>query len=164
MDCQTTGSRPAPMDGRARGRQRSVALGDRQGDAEIVFGRATPGMFLRRPPIHAETYWQQCLARRYAGLRPAGVPNLVVPAEGIEPPTFGLQNRCSTAELSRHSPLLALPHHQITSPKRPQRDIADVPSDACKRAQVALPRRTAQRLAAAAAQAIALSLDWQSKK
>jgi hypothetical protein len=26
-----------------------------------------------------------------------------VPAEGIEPPTFGLQNRCSTAELSRHS-------------------------------------------------------------
>ena len=25
----------------------------------------------------------------------------VVPAEGIEPPTFGLQNRCSTAELSR---------------------------------------------------------------
>jgi hypothetical protein len=26
---------------------------------------------------------------------------LLVPAEGIEPPTFGLQNRCSTAELSR---------------------------------------------------------------
>ena len=25
----------------------------------------------------------------------------VVPAEGIEPPTFGLQNRCSTAELIR---------------------------------------------------------------
>ena len=25
----------------------------------------------------------------------------VVPAEGIEPPTFGLQNHCSTAELSR---------------------------------------------------------------
>lgn len=24
-----------------------------------------------------------------------------MPAEGIEPPTFGLQNRCSTAELSR---------------------------------------------------------------
>jgi hypothetical protein len=88
----------------------------------------------------------------------------VVPAEGIEPPTFGLQNRCSTAELSRHSPLLALPHHQITSPKRPQRDFADVPSDACKRAQVALPPHTAQRFAAAAAQAIALSLDWQSKK
>jgi hypothetical protein len=27
----------------------------------------------------------------------------MVPAEGIEPPTFGLQNRCSTAELSRHA-------------------------------------------------------------
>ncbi len=29
------------------------------------------------------------------------VPRELVPAEGIEPPTFGLQNRCSTAELSR---------------------------------------------------------------
>ena len=28
---------------------------------------------------------------------------LLVPAEGIEPPTFGLQNRCSTAELSRQA-------------------------------------------------------------
>jgi hypothetical protein len=26
----------------------------------------------------------------------------MVPGEGIEPPTFGLQNRCSTAELTRH--------------------------------------------------------------
>ena len=26
-----------------------------------------------------------------------------MPAEGIEPPTFGLQNRCSTAELSRQA-------------------------------------------------------------
>ena len=25
----------------------------------------------------------------------------MVPDEGIEPPTFGLQNRCSTAELTR---------------------------------------------------------------
>jgi len=25
----------------------------------------------------------------------------LVPDEGIEPPTFGLQNRCSTAELIR---------------------------------------------------------------
>ncbi len=25
----------------------------------------------------------------------------MVPGEGIEPPTFGLQNRCSTAELNR---------------------------------------------------------------
>ena len=29
--------------------------------------------------------------------------NYLVPAEGIEPPTFGLQNRCSTAELSRQN-------------------------------------------------------------
>jgi hypothetical protein len=29
------------------------------------------------------------------------VLDFLVPAEGIEPPTFGLQNRCSTAELSR---------------------------------------------------------------
>jgi hypothetical protein len=27
----------------------------------------------------------------------------VVPAEGFEPPTNGLQNRCSTPELSRHA-------------------------------------------------------------
>jgi hypothetical protein len=27
----------------------------------------------------------------------------MVPDEGIEPPTFGLQNRCSTAELIRQS-------------------------------------------------------------
>ena len=27
-----------------------------------------------------------------------------VPGEGIEPPTNGLQNRCSTAELTRHYP------------------------------------------------------------
>jgi hypothetical protein len=32
---------------------------------------------------------------------PLEVTAYVVPAEGIEPPTFGLQNRCSTAELSR---------------------------------------------------------------
>ncbi len=29
----------------------------------------------------------------------------MVPVEGIEPPTFGLQNRCSTAELNRRFPL-----------------------------------------------------------
>ena len=28
---------------------------------------------------------------------------LLVPGEGIEPPTFGLQNRCSTAELTRRT-------------------------------------------------------------
>ena len=31
----------------------------------------------------------------------------MVPAEGIEPPTFGLQNRCSTAELSRLNSFLS---------------------------------------------------------
>ncbi len=33
----------------------------------------------------------------------------VVPDEGIEPPTFGLQNRCSTAELIRRLGGFALP-------------------------------------------------------
>ena len=28
----------------------------------------------------------------------------MVPVERIELPTFGLQNRCSTAELNRHAP------------------------------------------------------------
>jgi hypothetical protein len=27
----------------------------------------------------------------------------MVPAEGFEPPTFGLQNRCTTTVLSRHA-------------------------------------------------------------
>lgn len=31
----------------------------------------------------------------------------MVPAEGIEPPTFGLQNRCTTAVLSRPADALA---------------------------------------------------------
>jgi hypothetical protein len=31
-----------------------------------------------------------------------------VPDEGIEPPTFGLQNRCSTAELIRRTGAFAL--------------------------------------------------------
>jgi hypothetical protein len=41
-----------------------------------------------------------------------------VPAEGIEPPTFGLQNRCSTAELSRHgvsNQSLSKSHTQLKS-------------------------------------------------
>jgi hypothetical protein len=33
----------------------------------------------------------------------AEVPILMVPGERIELPTNGLQNRCSTAELTRHS-------------------------------------------------------------
>src|SRR5947209_19528719 len=36
----------------------------------------------------------------FAGLRCKPLKRLV-PDEGIEPPTFGLQNRCSTAELIR---------------------------------------------------------------
>ncbi len=35
--------------------------------------------------------------------RPAPKRRLV-PGEGIEPPTFGLQNRCTTAVLTRHEP------------------------------------------------------------
>ena len=33
----------------------------------------------------------------------------LVPGEGIEPPTNGLQNRCSTAELARHAGLSYYP-------------------------------------------------------
>jgi hypothetical protein len=33
---------------------------------------------------------------------------LLVPAEGLEPPTNGLQNRCSTAELSRQKQEMSL--------------------------------------------------------
>ena len=53
----------------------------------------------------------------------------MVPVEGIEPPTFGLQNRCSTAELSRHAAVsyqaagsrtsLALSHPDAYSPAKP---------------------------------------------
>ena len=32
----------------------------------------------------------------------------MVPDEGFEPPTFGLQNRCSTTELIRHKYLIYL--------------------------------------------------------
>jgi hypothetical protein len=48
-----------------------------------------------------------CLRRRFSGLaRPqtaSPVGDKVVPGERIELPTNGLQNRCSTAELTRHS-------------------------------------------------------------
>jgi hypothetical protein len=36
-----------------------------------------------------------------------GVGDHVVPDEGIEPPTFGLQNRCTTAVLIRRNPPLS---------------------------------------------------------
>ena len=32
----------------------------------------------------------------------------VVPGEGIEPPAFGLQNRCTTAVLTRHIDTLSM--------------------------------------------------------
>ncbi len=38
-------------------------------------------------------------------LKDLGVSMWLVPGEGIEPPTFGLQNRCSTAELTRRADL-----------------------------------------------------------
>ena len=44
----------------------------------------------------------------------SGVSEIVVPDEGIEPPTFGLQNRCSTAELIRPGGL-----HLTAQPERP---------------------------------------------
>jgi hypothetical protein len=57
----------------------------------------------------------------------------MVPGEGIEPPTFGLQNRCSTAELTRRfqwalvcrrrgvdtdAPLVSAPRAYVTPPRR----------------------------------------------
>ena len=36
------------------------------------------------------------------GVSTSGRLNEMVPVERIELPTFGLQNRCSTAELNRH--------------------------------------------------------------
>ena len=42
--------------------------------------------------------WELLQLIRYARL---AAKQTMVPREGIEPPTFGLQNRCSTAELTR---------------------------------------------------------------
>ena len=42
-----------------------------------------------------------------------------VPAEGIEPPTFGLQNRCTTAVLSRRTRRVGRPYYQITPNVQP---------------------------------------------
>ncbi len=36
----------------------------------------------------------------------------MVPGEGIEPPTFGLQNRCTTAVLTRRLDRVFLSHHR----------------------------------------------------
>src|SRR5688500_16900846 len=46
----------------------------------------------------------------------------MVPGEGIEPPTNGLQNRCSTAELTRH--LFNIYGHFCLSSYRPKRPFA----------------------------------------
>jgi hypothetical protein len=40
--------------------------------------------------------------RAVSDVGPQWVPVLVVPGERFELPTNGLQNRCSTAELTRH--------------------------------------------------------------
>ena len=42
-----------------------------------------------------------------------------VPAEGIEPPTFGLQNRCTTAVLSRRTRRVGRPYYQTTPNVQP---------------------------------------------
>src|SRR5262249_60480285 len=60
------------------------------------------------------------------------VPILLVPGEGIEPPTNGLQNRCSTAELTRQR---SVNTHFFCSRKRTKDaldtilDIISVPQD-----------------------------------
>jgi hypothetical protein len=46
-----------------------------------------------------------------------------MPAEGLEPPTNGLQNRCSTTELSRHwvsACRMAFASRRLYRPGRPQ--------------------------------------------
>src|SRR5690606_21115688 len=43
----------------------------------------------------------------------------MVPDEGIEPPTFGLQNRCSTAELIRPTGLSSPPLRQAEPKVQP---------------------------------------------
>ena len=72
---------------------------------QVQLGRTRLGVTVRYAafdPAHLkeitsviEEFWQLCANRAPAEFRK------VVPGEGIEPPTFGLQNRCSTAELAR---------------------------------------------------------------
>jgi hypothetical protein len=49
----------------------------------------------------------------------ATVCGRVVPGEGLEPPTFGLQNRCTTAVLTRQTNLLANPITELRPRIRP---------------------------------------------
>ena len=46
----------------------------------------------------------QCPVRRDEGFNVNGeiCSKITVPGEGFEPPTFGLQNRCTTTVLTRH--------------------------------------------------------------
>src|SRR5262245_4184609 len=63
----------------------------------------------------------------------------VVPGEGIEPPTNGLQNRCSTAELTRH--IKNLYSAASAPPHGPEHcDVAGGPSYHCSRSH-GKPRR-----------------------
>jgi hypothetical protein len=55
---------------------------------------------MRRPSSHAQPVTASRLALDF-GECPSGVWG-DLPAEGFEPPTYGLQNRCTTAVLSRH--------------------------------------------------------------
>src|SRR5690242_15727196 len=61
-----------------------------------------------------------------------------VPDEGIEPPTFGLQNRCSTAELIRRAALCEWPswwvcRWDLVFPTRLPPDSSGTPCFSCKR-------------------------------
>jgi hypothetical protein len=43
----------------------------------------------------------------------------MVPGEGFEPPTFGLQNRCTTTVLTRHTDARVLSNRNRASAPRP---------------------------------------------
>jgi hypothetical protein len=51
------------------------------------------------------------MAQHHCGLNGGKAIDFLVPGEGIEPPTNGLQNRCSTAELTRHRPVTTTLFH-----------------------------------------------------
>ena len=70
---------------------------------DALMSQAETGKIALRP----SSPLRPVVARRMPGTNAEGTqksrPNSygMVPDEGIEPPTFGLQNRCSTAELIR---------------------------------------------------------------
>src|ERR1700722_7557638 len=69
------------------------------------FGRIstdTPGHLWMRASLNLDARFPKSLSFRPGiGRLRTGAEGDVVPDEGIEPPTFGLQNRCSTAALIR---------------------------------------------------------------